>query len=69
MTIITGVTCPVCGTFCDDIEIIVENNVIVEARYACAMGAAKFLNYSAHRIKKPLALKGARGSLSRYHPS
>ena len=57
MAVITGVTCPVCGTFCDDIEIIVENNVIIEARNACAMGAAKFLNYSTHRTKKPLIRK------------
>jgi formylmethanofuran dehydrogenase subunit B len=57
MTVITGVTCPVCGTFCDDIQIIVENNKIVEARNACAMGAAKFLNYSAHRRTKPLIRK------------
>ncbi len=57
MAIITGVTCPVCGTFCDDIELIVENNIIVEARNACAMGAAKFLNFSTHRTKKPLIRK------------
>ena len=57
MTVITAVTCPVCGTFCDDIEIIVENNVIIEARNACAMGAAKFLNFSTHRTKQPLIRK------------
>jgi formylmethanofuran dehydrogenase subunit B len=58
MPVITGVTCPVCGTFCDDIEIIVDdNNHIIEARNACAMGAAKFLNFSDHRIKTPLIRK------------
>jgi len=58
MPVITGVTCPVCGTFCDDIEIIVDdNNRIIEARNACAMGAAKFLNFSDHRIKTPLIRK------------
>jgi len=56
--VVTSVTCPVCGTFCDDIEIIVdENNRIIEARNACAMGAAKFLNFSDHRIKTPLIRK------------
>ena len=54
MTVIPAVTCPVCGTFCDDLEIIIDdNNRIIEAKNACAMGAAKFLSYSDHRIKKP----------------
>ena len=57
MTIVTGVTCPVCGTFCDDIELTVENNVIVDVKNACGMGAAKFLNYATHRSLKPLIRK------------
>ena len=48
---------PVCGSFCDDIEITVENNGITEVKNACAMGAAKFLNYATHRIAKPLVRK------------
>jgi len=55
--VVTGVTCPVCGTFCDDIELVVKNNVITDVRNACAMGAAKFLNYAAHRGLKPLIRK------------
>jgi formylmethanofuran dehydrogenase subunit B len=55
--VIASVTCPVCGTFCDDIELIIENNKIIEAKNACAMGAAKFLNYNDHRIKTPLIRK------------
>jgi formylmethanofuran dehydrogenase subunit B len=52
------VTCPVCGTFCDDIEIVLDDKKkIIEARKACAMGAAKFLNYSSHRTKTPLIRK------------
>jgi formylmethanofuran dehydrogenase subunit B len=54
---VTGVTCPVCGTFCDDIEVTVKGNVITDVRNACAMGAAKFLNYSTHRGVKPLVRK------------
>ena len=57
MTVVTGVTCPVCGTFCDDIELVVKDNVITDVRNACAMGAAKFLNYAAHRGLKPLVRK------------
>jgi len=57
VTVITGVTCPVCGTFCDDIELVVKDNVIIDVRKACAMGAAKFLNYATHRNLKPLVRK------------
>ena len=57
MTLITGVTCPVCGTFCDDIELVVKDDVITDVRNACAMGAAKFLNYSTHRNLNPLVRK------------
>ena len=57
MTVVTGVTCPVCGTFCDDIEVVVKDNVITDVRNACAMGAAKFLSYATHRGLKPLIRK------------
>ena len=43
MQTFSHVTCPVCGTFCDDIEILVENNKIVKVMNACAMGEAKFM--------------------------
>ena len=49
MTIISKVVCPVCGCLCDDIELIVEDNRIVEARNACAMSAAKFEKFHLHR--------------------
>ncbi|KYH39524.1 MAG: tungsten-containing formylmethanofuran dehydrogenase 2 subunit B [Candidatus Bathyarchaeota archaeon B63] len=49
MPIVSKVVCPVCGCCCDDIELIIENNRILEARNACAMGAAKFENYHIHR--------------------
>jgi len=47
--IVSKVVCPVCGCCCDDIDLVVEDGVIVEARNACAMGAAKFENYYLHR--------------------
>jgi len=47
--IVSKVVCPVCGCCCDDIELVIEDGVIVEARNACAMGAAKFENYNLHR--------------------
>lgn len=57
MPVISSVTCPVCGTFCDDIELVVENNVVTDVRNACAIGAAKFLSYANHRQVKPLIRK------------
>lgn len=57
MTVFSGVTCPVCGCLCDDIEVTVKNNVITDVKNACAVGAAKFLNYSKHRRAKPLMRK------------
>ncbi len=57
MTIISNVTCPVCGSLCDDIELHVENNEIVKVRNACGMGESKFLNYNGHRLRKPLIRK------------
>ena len=57
MTVISNVSCPVCGCLCDDIELVVENNVITEVRKACGMGESKFLGYSVHRPLKPLVRK------------
>jgi formylmethanofuran dehydrogenase subunit B len=56
VSIIKNVTCPVCGTFCDDIELTIENNRIKNVKNACAMGEAKFLGYAdpSHRNLKPL---------------
>ncbi|MGQ9565458.1 MAG: molybdopterin-dependent oxidoreductase [Candidatus Bathyarchaeales archaeon] len=56
MSIVKNVTCPICGTFCDDIELTVKKNKIVDVKNTCAMGEAKFFNYSNphHRNLKPL---------------
>jgi len=57
MSIISKVVCPFCGCCCDDIETTVENNKIIDVKNACALGAAKFLNYSNHRYVHPLVRK------------
>ncbi|UCF58799.1 MAG: formylmethanofuran dehydrogenase subunit B [Candidatus Bathyarchaeota archaeon] len=57
MPVVSQVTCPVCGSYCDDIEVTVKNNVITDVRNACAVGAAKFLDYATHRSVKPLLRK------------
>lgn len=50
------VVCPFCGTLCDDLKIIVEDNEVIEVDNACAIGTAKFFssNVSEHRYTKPM---------------
>ena len=55
--VVRAVTCPVCGTLCDDLEVIVENGRIVDVRNACSMGAAKFLHAQEHRLTNPMVRK------------
>jgi len=58
MTVIKAVTCPVCGSLCDDIELTIENGRIVKVKNGCAMCESKFLGYnSEHRLLKPLIRK------------
>ncbi len=40
--VISSVTCLGCGCACDDIEVVVEDDRIVEPRHACALGARWF---------------------------
>jgi formylmethanofuran dehydrogenase subunit B len=55
MTDVKAVTCPVCGSLCDDIELTIEDGKIREVRKGCAMCESKFLGHcSEHRILKPL---------------
>jgi formylmethanofuran dehydrogenase subunit B len=55
MTVVKAVTCPVCGSLCDDIELKIENGKIVKVKNGCAMCESKFLSHSSkHRIFKPL---------------
>lgn len=59
MPIVQNVTCPVCGSLCDDLELIVENNVVIKVKNACAIGEAKFLGFSSphHRLLRPRVRK------------
>lgn len=58
LAVVRAVTCPVCGSLCDDIELVVEGNRIVKVKNGCAMCEAKFLGYnSEHRILRPLIRK------------
>ena len=52
------VSCPFCGTLCDDLEIDVDlkTDNVVEVRNGCQIGTKKYFssNPSDHRYNKPL---------------
>jgi formylmethanofuran dehydrogenase subunit B len=61
MTVVKAVTCPICGSLCDDIELSIENGEIVKVKNGCAMCESKFLGYnSPHRLLKPLIRKNGK---------
>jgi len=58
LVVVKAVTCPVCGSLCDDIELTIEDNRVIKVKNGCAMCEAKFLGYNGeHRILKPLIRK------------
>jgi len=58
LSVVKAVTCPVCGSLCDDIELTIKNGKIVKVKNGCAMCESKFLGHSSeHRILKPLIKK------------
>ena len=48
LKIVEDATCTFCGCVCDDIELTVEGNHIIEAKSACVLGKAWFFNHQ-HR--------------------
>jgi len=61
MTVVKAVTCPVCGSLCDDIELTIEKGKIVKVKNGCAMCESKFLGHnSEHRLLKPLIRKNGK---------
>ncbi|MGB9741148.1 MAG: formylmethanofuran dehydrogenase subunit B [Candidatus Bathyarchaeales archaeon] len=58
MPVVKAVTCPVCGSLCDDIELTIEDGRVVKVKNGCAMCEAKFLGYCGeHRVLKPMIRK------------
>jgi formylmethanofuran dehydrogenase subunit B len=59
--VVKPVTCPVCGSLCDDIELTIEDGRIVKVKKGCAMCESKFLGYDGeHRLLKPLIRKNGK---------
>ncbi len=55
LTIIDNATCTFCGCVCDDIQLHADETRIHEAKRACVLGKAWFLNHTAEH-KYPDAL-------------
>ena len=45
LKIVRDATCTFCGCVCDDIDLTVKDNHIVEAKRACSLGTSWFLNH------------------------
>ena len=54
LKIVKDATCTFCGCVCDDIDLYVEDDHIVQAKRACALGTAWFLNH--HIEERPSCL-------------
>jgi formylmethanofuran dehydrogenase subunit B len=53
MEIHTDVICPFCGCLCDDIEVTVDNNKIINVKNSCGISRSKFMNNEINRIYHP----------------
>ncbi len=52
---VTDVCCAFCGANCDDLEVDLEGDKIVEVRNACKVGVANYITApGSHRLTKPL---------------
>jgi formylmethanofuran dehydrogenase subunit B len=51
--VVADATCLGCGCVCDDIDVVVEDNRIVEARRACELGKAWFLGHERSEATAP----------------
>lgn len=50
--IIKDVICPYCGSLCDDLEVVVEGNKIIEVRNGCKLSESRILTQE--RIQNPM---------------
>lgn len=63
VTTITDVVCPFCGSLCDDLEVDVSNDEVVEVRNACQIGTQIYFSSNTsneHRYKAPMIRKNGK---------
>jgi len=56
--IVNNATCTFCGCVCDDIELHADEIRILEAKRACVLGKAWFLNHTAERLYPDALIDG-----------
>ncbi|MHA1366943.1 MAG: formylmethanofuran dehydrogenase subunit B, partial [Candidatus Heimdallarchaeota archaeon] len=55
MKTVKEVICPFCGSLCDDIEVVLDKDEIIEVKNACQLGAVKIMgNKGGKRLYSPL---------------
>ncbi|MCA9247959.1 MAG: hypothetical protein KDA42_12610 [Planctomycetales bacterium] len=58
LNIVNNATCTFCGCVCDDIELHADEERIIEAKKACVLGKAWFLNHTAERLYPEALIDG-----------
>lgn len=58
LNVVANATCTFCGCVCDDIELHANDERIVEAKRACVLGKAWFLNHTAERLYPDALIDG-----------
>ena len=58
LNIVNNATCTFCGCVCDDIELHADEIRILEAKRACVLGKAWFLNHTAERLYPDALIDG-----------
>jgi formylmethanofuran dehydrogenase subunit B len=58
LTVVNNATCTFCGCVCDDIELHADEVRITEAKRACILGKAWFLNHTAERLYPDALVNG-----------
>jgi formylmethanofuran dehydrogenase subunit B len=63
LNIVNNATCTFCGCVCDDIELHADEVRIHEAKRACILGKAWFLNHTAERLYPDALIDGREASV------
>ena len=61
--VVENSTCTFCGCVCDDIELHAQGPKIIDAKRACSLGKAWFLNHNAEHVYPDALIDGKEASL------
>lgn len=61
--VVENATCTFCGCVCDDIDLVIEGDRIVQAKNACVLGKAWFLNHTTPADRPPALIDGRPASV------